>query len=199
MIFLFLLFAYLLGSIPSGLLIGKLFGLGDVRSIGSGNIGATNVLRTGKKSAAALTLIADFAKAFVPVFTSQQCVDADICPVYMASLIGMFVVIGHIFPVWLRFKGGKGVASILGVYAGINYVLFVVFVLSWIVLYKAKRMSSLSSILATAVSLLVSFYFVDDFYGRLLLLAASVLVIFRHRGNIARIITGDELSVTEKK
>lgn len=195
-------FAYLLGSIPFGLLLTKAAGLGDVRQIGSGNIGATNVLRTGNKKLAAATLLLDLAKGFFAVALVRQNV-ADNSPALAlawgpvpAAALG--AVIGHCFPVWLKFKGGKGVATNAGVSFGLGWPIGLAYGLVWIGMLALVRISSLagmSAVVAAAVAAAVLGY-----VGFVPVLAAiAALIIWLHRENIGRLMRGEEPRVGRKK
>src|SRR5438270_8726869 len=141
-------FAYLLGSIPFGLIFGWLAGAGDIRRVGSGNIGATNVLRTGIRWAAAATLLADAGKALLAVLIARSWL--ALAPFVVIAALGAFI--GHIFPVWLRFRGGKGVASFIGIMLALDWRVGVITCLSWLVSARAFRISSLSALIAAAVT-----------------------------------------------
>ena len=152
-IFLVILISYVSGSIPYGLILTKLFGKKDIRKIGSGNIGATNVLRTGNKFLAATTLILDILKGYVPVlFTNNYFPD-------LIHLSGLFAFLGHLFPIWLKFKGGKGVATYIGFLIGANYFLGMFFILSWLIVALVSKYSSLSSIISLIITPLFAIYF----------------------------------------
>lgn len=174
------------GSIPFGLLLTRIAGLGDIRSIGSGNIGATNVLRTGNKGLAALTLVLDALKATVPILLVQRWIGPEAA---LATAFGAFV--GHCFPVWLGFRGGKGVATFIGVLLGLEWRAVVAFALVWLVTAAVTRYSSAGGLLASLASALVPWWFGD---GRttLVLVALVAIVWFRHRANIARLLNGTE-------
>ncbi len=205
---LYLLFGYVVGSIPFGLLITKKAGLGDIRSIGSGNIGATNVLRTGNKKLAAATLAADMLKAFIPVliilfiaardytFPGEQ---TNIIYAHTEALIvGLGAVIGHCFPVWLKFKGGKGVATTLGaLLAAVPYVGLIA-CLTWIITAYFSRISSLSALVAVALAPLLTLFF----YGMgaaIICALITAIVFFKHKDNIKRLIKGEEPKIGQKK
>lgn len=177
---------YLIGSIPFGILIAALFGLGNLRRIGSGNIGATNVLRTGNKAAAALTLILDMLKGLIPValFLSGE---GDLS----AQSAALGAVLGHCLPVWLRFRGGKGVATFLGVALGLSFPAGAAACLTWLLVTALARISSLSAILSAASSPLW-FYVLDGPRAVLCIGVLGVWVILRHHANIRRLIAGDE-------
>lgn len=183
--FLAILAGYLAGSIPFGLLLARAAGLGDIRKIGSGNIGATNVLRTGNKSIAALTLLCDVLKSLVPVFVARWLLgDAA------AMLTGLAAMIGHIFPLWLGFKGGKGVATAAGVLFSLSWPLAVAALAVWIIVFAASRISSLSALCASLAAVIAYLWLGMPQVWFVLLLA--MLVFFTHRANIARLLMGTE-------
>jgi len=186
-----ILYSYLLGSIPFGLIYAKIAGLGDVRNIGSGNIGATNVLRTGNKQVAAYTLLSDIAKGSIVVLITNKFFNEY-------SLLSFLIVyLGHIFPVWLKFKGGKGVATFIGGILITNYILGLVFLITWGVIAKIFKISSLSAIIAFIVTLVITFVFYD-FNLTLLMFFFTVFSVYTHRDNIKRIISGDESKIKTK-
>lgn len=186
------LMGYLFGSIPFGLVLTRALGLGDIRSIGSGNIGATNVLRTGNKGAALATLILDGAKAAVAVLVARAFAGED-----AAQLAGLAAFVGHCFPVWLRFKGGKGVATFLGLLLALVFPLGLLCCATWAVTAAVTRISSLSALLAAALSTV--WVFVLD-RGDVFFLCAmlTLLVFFTHRANIARLRSGTEPRIGAK-
>lgn len=178
--------AYLLGSIPFGLMLARMAGLGDIRRLGSGNIGATNVARTGRKGLALLTLLLDLGKGAAAIYATRYIYSADFIPI-----AGLFAVIGHVFPVWLRFRGGKGVATALGVFFAINWVLAAAVCAMWLLVFLFTRFSSLASLMSMGYSS-VAAYMLDDFLTALLCLCIATLVVFTHRGNITRLLQGKE-------
>ncbi|MEQ1942724.1 glycerol-3-phosphate 1-O-acyltransferase PlsY [Mesorhizobium sp. VNQ89] len=186
-----LVFGYLLGSIPFGLLLTRAAGLGDVRSIGSGNIGATNVLRTGNKGLAAATLLLDALKGTAAVLI------AGIYGPELAMAAGLGAFLGHIFPVWLGFKGGKGVATYIGVLFGLMWQAGLLFLAIWILVALALRYSSLSALTACIVT-----PFALWFMGRsdlaILFAVLSVIVFIKHRANISRLLAGTETRIGAK-
>ena len=184
--------AYLLGSIPFGLLITRMFGMGDIRSIGSGNIGATNVLRTGKKGLAIATLLLDLLKGVAAVKLTQYIYGAD-----FAMLAGFFVVLGHIFPVWLRFKGGKGVATTFGAFFALNWLFGLTICGIWLAVFFITRFSSLSAILSICYSPVIA-YLLDGYLTALLCLSLAGVIIFSHRNNLMRLLSGTEMSFRKK-
>jgi len=179
-------FGYLLGSIPFGLLLTKLAGLGDIRGIGSGNIGATNVLRTGRKGLAAATLLLDGLKGAAAVLIGQAVFDHDV-----AMLAGLAAVLGHLFPVWLRFKGGKGVATGLGVLLAAAWPIGVAACLIWLIVAAIARRSSLASLASFASAPLIALI-LEEFSVVKLAFTIAVLVFVRHQANIRRIFAGTE-------
>lgn len=190
----FILFSYLLGSLPFGLVLTRAAGLGDIRTIGSGNIGATNVLRTGNKKLAALTLLLDGAKGAAAVLIARAVAGDD-----AALLAGMFSVIGHIFPVWLKFRGGKGVATTLGMMLALAPYTGLAACALWLIMAFTLRYSSLSA-LAAMLSTPVSAYII---YGNVRLscvfMLVTALVFYTHRGNISRLMKGKEPKIGQKK
>jgi len=192
------LFGYLLGSIPFGLLLSKLAGLGDVRSIGSGNIGATNVLRTGRKDVAAATLLLDAGKGFAAVLLAAQFGPGT------AALAAIGALVGHCYPIWLKFKGGKGVATFLGVVLALSWPHALLFALVWLGMAFAIRYSSLAALVATLCVPLAAFLFPEgSFFGAFAIgevTAIMVLLIWwKHRANIARLIKGEESKIGGSK
>ena len=178
--------AYLIGSIPFGLVLTRLTGHGDIRDVGSGNIGATNVLRTGNKPLAALTLILDSGKGAAVVLIAGPMFGPD-----MAVIAAGCSVIGHLFPVWLKFRGGKGVATTLGVLLAIAWPVGVLACLTWLVTALIFRISSLAGIVALAASPLYA-YWVADAQRFELAAFLAIIVIARHAANIRRLIKGEE-------
>jgi len=180
-----IIISYLMGSIPFGLILTKIFLKKDIRDIGSGNIGATNVLRTGSKIIGYLTLSLDVLKAVIPVlyikFNYPELV-------YVSSLS---VFIGHVFPLWLKFKGGKGVATYVGILFSINYILGFVFVASWLIIFFILRYSSLGSILATLIIpifILLNPNYENEYFFTIMF----ILILFTHRENVKRLINKEE-------
>lgn len=187
------IFGYLLGSIPFGLLLTKAAGMGDVRQIGSGNIGATNVLRTGNKGLAAATLLLDLAKGFVPVWIAGELWGGP-----AAAFAAGAAVIGHCFPVWLGFKGGKGVATNAGVSFGLAWPIGLAYALVWLSILAIFRISSLAGmsavVAAAAASALLGY---PQYFP--VLAAIAGLIIYLHRENIARLMKGEEPRIGGKK
>ncbi len=190
---------YFLGSIPFGLLLSKLAGKGDIREIGSGNIGATNVLRTGNKWLAFATLLLDAGKAAAAVFIVGA-IFADLNYAYLASAIaGMFAFLGHLFPVWLRFKGGKGVATYIGFLLAINLFIGLVFVAMWLFIAYSFRFSSLAALSASAFAPAFAFIFIEGINLELTAITfiMSVLIFYKHKENIKRLGKGTEPKIGE--
>lgn len=187
------LLGYLFGSIPFGLLLTKIAGHGDVRAIGSGNIGATNVLRTGNKLLAFLTLLFDIGKGLAPVL-----IVAALWSAYPHGLIaGLMALLGHIFPLWLKFKGGKGVATYIGIAFGLLPLVGLGFILIWLLMAFTLRYSSLSALVAALGAPVIAFFVGGPDFAILFFLM-SVLVIIRHRSNIERLIAGEETKIGSK-
>ena len=193
-------FSYLSGSIPFGLILTKFFGGQDIRKIGSGNIGATNVLRTGNKYLAATTLIFDILKGYSPVMITQQ-----FFPEYL-QLSALMAFLGHIFPIWLKFHGGKGVATYLGILIALSYGLSVLFIFTWVVVSLIFKYSSLSSMFSSLTVLIVTlfresavttidpnFVFAADI--KLILFIFFILIVFTHKKNISNLINGIEQKI----
>jgi glycerol-3-phosphate acyltransferase PlsY len=186
-----LLLGYLLGSIPFGLLITKAAGTQDIRTIGSQNIGATNVLRTGRKDLAAATLLLDAAKATVAILIAARWGEAP----PMAAALGAFA--GHVFPVWLKFRGGKGVATFIGCLLGLYWPAAILFALVWLAVAKVTRYSSLAALVASALAPFAFFATGQGPQGLLSLLLAA-MIFFTHRDNIARLRAGSESRIGQQ-
>jgi glycerol-3-phosphate acyltransferase PlsY len=189
---------YLLGSIPFGLLLTKLAGQGDIRAIGSGNIGATNVLRTGNKPLAAATLILDMLKGTAAVLIARYLARGTLNMEWAAMIAGFSAFIGHLFPVWLKFKGGKGVATFLGVLLGLVWQAMLITALIWIATAAIFRYSSLAALVATAASPLVIWYF-DYPQVAVMFAVLAAIVWIKHYENIARLLSGTETQIGGKK
>lgn len=194
--------AYLLGSINSAIIISKAFSLPDPRSLGSGNPGATNVLRTGNKVAAVITLLGDLLKGLIPVL-AVEIFTADIL---LVAATGVAALLGHMYPIYYGFKGGKGVATTLGVLIGFDWFLAVAWVVLWLMVALLFRYSSLAALIATSVTLLVSWLTMDDWLGysdnnHYIVIAIAIMtlfVIWRHCENIKKIIAGTESRIGKK-
>ena len=176
--------SYLLGSIPFGFILTKVFLKKDIRDIGSGNIGATNALRTGNKSLGYATLILDISKAILPVlYVKFNYPDY----IFIASLCAF---LGHVFPIWLKFKGGKGVATYVGILFSINLILGLIFITSWVLIFVISKYSSLSSLVA---SLLVPIYLIIfENYDSIFFIIMFVLIFYTHRENVKRLKNKEE-------
>ncbi len=181
------LFGYLLGSIPLGLVLTRLAGTQDIRTIGSGNIGATNVLRTGRKGLAAATLVGDALKGSVAVWLATWFGGPD-----LGVLAALGAFLGHLFPVWLNFKGGKGVATYIGVLLALAWPAAILFCVVWIVVAALTRYSSLAALIASAATPAFLWWYQHDLQNVELFLVLSVLLWIMHRGNIARLVRGRE-------
>ena len=188
-----LLLGYLLGSIPFGLLLTRLAGKGDVRKIGSGNIGATNVLRTGSKPLAALTLILDCLKATAAILLAPRFIGAETGPAAAAGAL-----VGHLYPVWLKFRGGKGVATLLGILIPLLPTAAIVYAVIWLLLLLTIRISSVAGMTA-AVSAPVTAAILNDHALFPMLLGFALLVLWKHRENILRLKAGTEPRIGSKK
>ena len=189
----FIGFAYGFGSIPFGLIITKIGGGGDIRQIGSGNIGATNVLRTGNKTLAMFTLAADAGKGVVAVLLAKQFGDPA-----SAALAAIFVVIGHCFPVWLKFNGGKGVATSLAVLTSLDIRLGGLFVVTWLGTAFVTRYSSLSALLAMLACVAGGFVWLDTILAHVATILLGAIVWMRHHANILRLFRGTESKIGQK-
>tara|TARA_R110002094_G_scaffold30508_3_gene42981 strand:+ start:384 stop:989 length:606 start_codon:yes stop_codon:yes gene_type:complete len=183
---------YLLGSIPFGLILARVMDLGNLREIGSGNIGATNVLRTGNKTAAALTLVLDAAKGAVAVLLARFFAGED-----AAQLAALMAMLGHCYPIWLKFRGGKGVATFLGLMLALAWPVGIACCIAWLIGAAATRISSMGALAAASSS---TFLLVIMGYGYVLLLgiALTIIVFWRHRANIHRIRSGSEPKIGQK-
>ncbi len=179
------LYSYFLGSIPFGLILTKIFLKKDIRKVGSGNIGTTNVLRTGSKLLAIATLIFDLLKGYVSVYVTLSYYES------LTSYSALICIIGHIFPIWLKFKGGKGVATYLGIILAFSYNFFLIFGVSWIALSLLFRFASLSSMISSLVIILYSYFYENNNYT-LVLFIFFVIILFTHKENIIRIKNSKE-------
>ncbi|MFZ5748424.1 MAG: glycerol-3-phosphate 1-O-acyltransferase PlsY [Pseudomonadota bacterium] len=183
---------YLLGSIPFGVILTRLGGAGDLRQIGSGNIGATNVLRTGRKGLAAATLLLDLAKGWAAVVIAHALFPGT------EIVAGMAAFVGHCYPVWLRFRGGKGVATLMGIVLALHWPSAIVYAVLWLGLLAVLRISSLAGLTAAASAPVSAAYF-----GRvelvLPLLALALIVLWKHRANVDRLMSGTEPRIGQKR
>lgn len=192
--FFFIVVGYLFGSIPFGLLLTKLAGYGDIRELGSGNIGTTNVLRTGSKSLAILTLLADSLKGALAVWLSFS--SGDVLIIFATALAA---VLGHMYPIWLRFRGGKGVATTLGVMLMLQPNLGLAMCVIWLGVAVTLRYSSLAGLTAFASAPILSYIWLDNLDLAALSLLLALLVFWKHKGNIDRLLAGQESKIRFKK
>lgn len=186
--------AYLLGSISFGILISRMFGLPDPRTVGSGNPGATNVLRSGKKMAALLTLLGDAFKGWFPVWLALQ----SGMLMWVVSWVGFAVFLGHLYPIYYRFKGGKGVATALGVLLALSVWLGLAVLIVWVVVFAIWRYSSLAAIVAALLAPAIAYFLLPYKDYLLLTLVITVLLIWRHRSNIQKLLAGTEAGFGKK-
>lgn len=185
--------AYLLGSIPFGLVLTKIAGLGDIRDIGSGNIGATNVLRTGRKDLALLTLIGDAGKGGLAVLLAGYFFGE------MAALIAAIAAFaGHVWPIWLRFKGGKGVATYIGTLLALNWMVCLLFCVTWLIVAVLRRYSSLAALVAAATSPVFAYIWSGVALSATCAIL-SLILYYRHKDNILRLLDGTETKIGDKK
>jgi acyl phosphate:glycerol-3-phosphate acyltransferase len=185
--------AYLLGSVPFGLVLTKLAGLGDIRTIGSGNIGATNVLRTGNKQLAILTLFLDGGKGALAVYLGIVLTNNE----FISLLMGMTTVLGHIYPIFLKFKGGKGVATFIGFLLMFSWEIGLAAIFTWLLIAFVLRRSSAAALAAIGASPFYAWFFdMPEYSFHILMLAA--LIIYRHRDNIDRLLKGTEPIIGKK-
>ena len=204
-LFLIFIICYLIGSIPFGLILTKIFDNNDLRNIGSGNIGATNVLRTGNKTLALLTLILDLSKSFIPLFIFFKLYPHPIIndffnliiidKIFLILVFGYFFVLGHCFPIWLKFKGGKGIATSLGVILSIDFFIGLCLLTIWILVFLIFKISSLSALISsTSFPILIFFKYekVNLLYLSILL---TIFVFFTHRTNIIRLLKKEEKKI----
>ena len=183
-----LLVAYLIGSLSSAIILCKIAGLPDPRTQGSGNPGATNVLRVGGKKLAALVLGLDVLKGVIPVLIALT---LDLSPTWVAAT-AFFAFLGHLYPIFFQFKGGKGVATALGGLLAFSPSLAGLILLTWLLIFAISRLSSLAAITAAALAPIYSFFLIDDISARLIILVMSVMLLARHHSNIRRLLTGEE-------
>ena len=182
------IYSYVLGSIPFGLLLTKIFLKKDIRTVGSGNIGSTNVLRTGNKFLAITTLMLDSLKGFISIYITTFYFND------LVSYSALICFIGHIFPIWLKFKGGKGVATYLGVILALSYKFFLIFIVTWLAIFLFFRFSSLSS-MVSALSVFLYTYFYETNNYTLILFIFFVMILFTHKENIKRLKSSTESKI----
>ena len=199
MTFLTLFISYCIGSLSFAIIVSKFMNLSDPRSYGSNNAGATNVMRSGNKKAAAYTLIGDLLKGTFVVLVVKSLYNSNIDGNTIAALSGVFVVIGHIYPVFFKFKGGKGVATAFGVMLGFNPILALLLAVTWIVVFKISKISSLSALIATILSPVYAFLLMgNNTYCRAVLVIAF-FVLYKHKENIFRLFSGEEHKFKKKR
>jgi len=184
---------YIIGSIPFALIIPRLFGLDDIRNIGSGNVGATNVLRTGNKLLAGIVLLLDILKGYLPILILIIYEIEN--NLFHIIFLGHFTIIGHIFPLWLKFKGGKGVATYIGFLFGINIIFGFIFIVSWIIITFLKKYSSLSSLSSLIILPIYLFFSNYNLSIVLFFIYLSILIIFKHSPNIRRLLNNSESKI----
>ena len=188
--FFLLLASYLLGSIPSGLILSKILNKGDLRKTGSGNIGATNALRVGGRLLGALTLIFDLLKGLVviilAIFFEQKFI----------AVYGFVCIIGHIFPIWLNFKGGKGVATVLGMILGLNPLVGLLMSIVWIVIFKFFKISSVASLVSLFVTIVTLIVIDTNYVNSIFLTFTLILIVYKHKDNIIRLYRGEENKIS---
>ena len=185
---------YFFGSIPFAYILPKIFGLGDIRKLGSGNVGATNVLRAGNKLLAIIVLAFDIIKGFVPLFILKNYYHNELSEIIIL-FIGSAAILGHIFPIWLKFKGGKGVATYIGYLFAINYIFGIIFIITWLLIAFLKKYSSLASI--TSLVLLPLFVMLFSYEKQIiyLLILINLIIISKHYSNIYRLIHKSETKI----
>lgn len=196
--FIWPLLGYLFGSISSAIIVSKVFRLDDPRNVGSGNPGATNVLRSGNKAAAALTLLGDVLKGVIPVLLAQHYSGS----IAVTAMVAIAAFMGHLFPIFFGFKGGKGVATAIGVFIALSWKLFAVFAITWLAVAAISRYSSLAGLSASAVTGIASFAIFNQQHQLQLIGAVFWIVAFlfqRHRENIERLKSGTESKIGQKK
>lgn len=188
--------AYILGSIAFGILVSRLFGLPDPRTVGSGNPGATNVLRSGKKLAAALTLLGDAFKGWFPVWIAMQSEGL----MWLTSAVAIAVFFGHLYPIFYKFKGGKGVATALGVVLAISPLLALALLVTWVVVFAMTKYSSLAAIVSAILLPIYVWSWVDAYKDyEMTFVVISVMLVWRHRSNIHKLLNGTESGFGKKK
>ena len=186
--------AYFIGSVSFGIIFSKLFGLPDPRTVGSGNIGATNIARSGKKLPAILTLLGDALKGWLPVWLALQ----SNMLMWVVAAVGLAVFFGHLFPIYHRFKGGKGVATALGVMLAVSPMLGLACLLTWAFVFAISRLSSLSAIVAAALSPVFAWLLLPYKNYVLMVLVMAVMLVWRHKSNIQKLLAGTEAGFGKK-
>ena len=188
--FFLLLASYLLGSIPSGLILSRVLNKGDLRKSGSGNIGATNALRVGGRLLGVLTLIFDLLKGLLTIIL------AIIFEQKFIAVYGFVCILGHIFPIWLNFKGGKGVATVLGVILGLNPLIALLMSMIWIVIFKFFKISSVASLVSLFVSIVTLIVIDTNYINSIFLALILILIVYKHKDNIIRLYRGEENKIS---
>jgi len=188
---------YFLGSLPFALILPKIFGYGDIRKIGSGNVGATNVLRTGNKYLAFIVLCLDVLKGLLPFIILNLYFDE--LDMLLAVLLCHFTILGHIFPIWLKFKGGKGVATYIGFLFGLNTILGISFLIIWMVIALISRYSSLSSLITSLIAPIYFFFINPNYYIGIFLFYLFLIIMLKHSKNIKRLLSGAENKIKLSK
>ncbi|MSO14296.1 glycerol-3-phosphate 1-O-acyltransferase PlsY [Rickettsiales endosymbiont of Trichoplax sp. H2] len=186
---LLLIFSYLIGSIPSGLIFSKILNKGDIRKSGSGNIGATNALRVGGKLLGSLTLMFDLLKGLIVVIV------AKLLGIEFIGIYGFACILGHIFPIWLKFRGGKGVATVFGVVLGMHVIIGAVMMLLWIIVFRASKISSLASLSSITISI-IALSFGEHYIDSIFLILSLLLIVYKHKDNIIRLYNGEESKIS---
>ena len=188
---------YFLGSLPFALILPKIFGYGDIRKIGSGNVGATNVLRTGNKYLAFIVLCLDVLKGLLPFIILNLYFDE--LDMLLTVLLCHFTILGHIFPIWLKFKGGKGVATYIGFLFGLNIMLGISFLIIWMVIALISRYSSLSSLITSLIAPIYFFFINPNYYIGIFLFYLFLIIMLKHSKNIKRLLSGAENKIKLSK
>ncbi len=188
-----LIFAYLLGSINSAIIVCYIFRLPSARSVGSGNPGTTNVLRIGGKVPAIITLAFDILKGLVPVVIAKVLTGSE----FITACTALYAILGHVFPIFFGFKGGKGVATLIGTLFGFSWILGFIFVITWVCVAVITRYSSLSALLATVIASF-SVIFTSDFKTAAPFLIIAIIILIKHKGNIQRLISGQDSKIGDK-
>lgn len=186
--------AYLIGSISFGIIFSKLFGLPDPRTVGSGNIGATNIARSGKKLPAILTLLGDAFKGWLPVWLALQ---TDML-MWVVAAVGLAVFFGHLYPIYHKFKGGKGVATALGVMLAVSPMLALACLATWVIVFAISRISSLSAIVAATLSPVYAWFLLPYKNYVMMVLVMAVMLVWRHKTNIQKLLAGTEAAFKRK-
>ena len=186
---LLLIFSYLIGSIPSGLIFSKILNKGDIRKSGSGNIGATNALRVGGKLLGSLTLMFDLLKGLIVIIVAKLLDEKFI------GICGFACILGHIFPLWLKFRGGKGVATIFGVVLGMHVIIGLIMILLWITVFRASKISSLASLSSIIISI-IALSFGEHYIDSIFLILSLLLIVYKHKDNIIRLYNGEESKIS---